>query len=301
MPIKTISRRSTLRTCGILFAALSLSAACFAQIGELHAPTDAIAGSPAMITSTGNGSATFYLSGPGAAAKRDVELGGQISLSAKEVQHAGRYVATICADSCKSIAFFVNAAQPASLTFLVHPSRAPVALNDVISGVALPFDEFHNLVLAPTPINFQLTANNASLLSRTVPTRDGVAWFRTNSSKNAGALQLTASVNDPELHDVASRRVVQQVASDPCNLRIKGQRNAKGIALETEPVRDCAGNPVPDGTVVTFTVNGGNEKSTVDAPIKQGVARAQISQTGPVVISAASGVVMGNELRLGAQ
>jgi hypothetical protein len=71
--------------------------------------------------------------------------------------------------------------------------------------------------------------------------------------------------------------------------------------VETEPVRDCAGNPVPDGTVVTFTARGGNETSTVDAPIKQGIARAQIIAAGPVVISAASGVVMGNELRLGAQ
>ena len=94
---------------------------------------------------------------------------------------------------------------------------------------------------------------------------------------------------------------MQQVASDPCSLRIKGQRTTKGIVVETEPVRDCSGNPVPDGTVVSFTAKNGKETSTVDAPIKQGVARAQILAQGPVVISAASGVVMGNELRLGAQ
>jgi hypothetical protein len=107
---------------------------------------------------------------------------------------------------------------------------------------------------------------------------------------------VSASIND-----VSARRVVQQVASDPCSLRIKGQRTAKGIVVETEPVRDCTGNPVPDGTVVTFTAKDGKEMSTVDAPIKQGVARAQMTASGPVVISAASGVVMGNELRLGAQ
>ena len=71
--------------------------------------------------------------------------------------------------------------------------------------------------------------------------------------------------------------------------------------VETEPVRDCAGNPVPDGTVVTFTAKDGTEASTVDAPIKQGIARAQMTARGPVAISAASGVVMGNELHLGAQ
>ena len=108
--------------------------------------------------------------------------------------------------------------------------------------------------------------------------------------------QLTASIND-----VSARRVVQQVASDPCSLRIKGQRTPKGIIVETDPVRDCSGNPVPDGTVVTFTAKDAKDSSTVDAPIKQGVARAQITATGPVVISAASGVVMGNALHLGAQ
>jgi hypothetical protein len=39
----------------------------------------------------------------------------------------------------------------------------------------------------------------------------------------------------------------------------------------------------------------------VDAPVKQGVAKAQLAASGPVTISAASGVVLGNELRLEAQ
>jgi hypothetical protein len=109
-------------------------------------------------------------------------------------------------------------------------------------------------------------------------------------------VQVAASLND-----VTARRVVQQVASEPCRLRIKAQRTAKGIDVETEPVRDCSGNPVPDGTVVTFTAKNGDETSTVDAPVKQDVARARITTPGPVVISAASGVVMGNELRVGGQ
>jgi hypothetical protein len=57
---------------------------------------------------------------------------------------------------------------------------------------------------------------------------------------------------------------------------------------------------VPDGTIVTFTATVDGEKSTVDAPIKQDVARAEIAASGPATISAASGVVMGNELRMGA-
>jgi hypothetical protein len=284
-----------------LIIAFCLVGFCYAQVSDLRVPANLSAGASASIGTTGSGSATFYLAGPSVAIKRDVKLGEEVSLSAKELQSAGKYVAIVCADSCRSAEFFVSPAKPVSLSFLVHPSRAPVGLNDVISGVAIAFDESRNLVLAPPAINFQLTANGATLMSRSVVAHDGAAWFRTNSGKSAGRLQLTASIHGLSDHDLSVQRVVQQVASDPCNLRIKGQRNAKGIAVETELVRDCAGNPVPDGTVVTFTATGSNQKSTVDAPIKQGIARAQITETGAAVISAASGVVMGNEVRLGAQ
>jgi hypothetical protein len=280
----------------VSLAVLSLAAVSYAQGGELRAPSNPVAGTGASIGTSGSGKATFYLIGPSVSSKREVALGQEISLAPRELQSAGRYLAIVCDSACQSVEFFVAPAKPANLTFLVHPSRAPVSENDVISGVAMPLDEFHNLVLAPSPVVFQLTAHNAAVMSHSATTQGGVAWFRTNSGKSAGALQVTASIND-----VSAKRVVQQVASDPCSLRIKGQRTPKGIVVETEPVRDCSGNPVPDGTVVTFTAKDGKDTSTVDAPIKQGVARAQLTATGPTVISAASGVVMGNELRLGAQ
>lgn len=275
-----------------VFALVTLT---FAQDVSLRPPAAAIAGNPAAIGTEGSGSATLYLVGPSVTAKREIELGQSISLFAKELQTSGRYIAIVCASNCSSVSFFVAPAKPVNLTFLVHPSRAPVAQNDAVSGVALAFDEFHNLVLNPVPVEFQLTAKGSGPMSRKAETRDGIAWFRSSSGRSAEPLQVTASIGG----DVSTRRVVQQVASDPCNLRIKGERTAKGIVVETEPVRDCSGNPVPDGTVVTFTAKSGNETSSVDAPIKQDVARATILAKGPVVISAASGVAMGNEVRIG--
>jgi hypothetical protein len=291
-------------------AALCLAGTCYAQAGELRAPSSAVAGSSISIGTTGTGSATFYLVGPGVSSRRDVNLGGDIQIASSELRNAGKYLAIVCTGSCRSAQFFVTPAAPATLTFLVHPSRAPVGLNDVLSGVALPFDQFRNLVVQPTPVNFQLTAGSATVMSHQVSTQDGVAWFRAASGRSAGPLQVNAlvtaaagdSTRNASTANVSARRIVQQVAADPCNLRIKGQRTAKGIVVETDPVRDCAGNPVPDGTIVTFTARaGGDEKSTVDAPLKKGIARAQMTETGPVVVSAASGVVMGNELHLGAQ
>lgn len=278
----------------LTFAVLCLSSVCAAQ--DIRVPNSAVAGEAASVSTTGSGKATFYLFGPRVARKFDVSLGEEIQLQASDLRGAGEYFALFCSGECHGASFYVAAEKPASLTFLVHPSRVPVAEGDAVSGVAIPFDQFRNLVLAPETISFQLTSGNASLLSRPVRTKDGIAWFRTASGKSAGAVQVVASLND-----LSTRRAVQQVASDPCNLRITGQRTAKGIMVQTEPVHDCAGNPVPDGTIVTFTATAGNEKSTVDAPIKQDIARAQIVASGAAVISAASGVVMGNELRVGAR
>jgi len=273
---------------------LSLAGVGVAQ--ELRVPASVTAGEETAISTTGNGKATFYLLGPGLANKSEVSLGEEIHLRSQDLRNAGDYLAILCAETCRSSSFYVTAAQPAGLSFLVHPSRVPAGMGEAVSGVALPFDQFHNLVLDPVTVNFQLTAGNASLLSRAVRTQNGVAWFRTNSGKSAGKLQIVAT-----LGAVSSSRAVQQVAADPCNLRIKGLRTPKGIVVETDPVRDCSGNPVPDGTIVTFSAAGADGRSTVDAPIKQGVARAQIEASGPQVISVASGVVMGNELRVGGQ
>ena len=279
-----------------LIAIVCPALVCRAQVEGLRPPASVVAGRETSISTTGRGKATFYLAGPSTSTKREVSLGEDIRLPPAEVQSAGRYVAVICSEACQSAAFYVTAAKPSTLSFLVHPSRVAVGQSDAVSGVALPFDPFRNLVVEPVTIDFRLTAGAAPLMSRAMRTRDGVAWFRASSGKSAGALEVAAALND-----LAAHRVVRQVASDPCNLRIKGQRTAKGLVVETEPVHDCGGNPVPDGTIVTFTATEASGKSTVDAPIKQGIARARIAASGPTVISVASGIVMGNELRLEAE
>jgi hypothetical protein len=279
-----------------LSLALCLDGLCAAEDSGVRVPTSVIAGEPATISTMGSGRATFYVLGPGISRKSDVRLGEEIHLDSQYTRNAGAYQVIVCADTCQSATFYVTADKAAALTFLVHPSRVPVSQSNAVSGVAIPFDQFRNLIFTPLNVNFQLTTGNTLLLSRAVRTQDGVAWFRNASGRSAGALQVVAS-----LDEVSARRVVQQVASDPCNLRIEGERTKTGIMVQTEPVHDCSGNPVPDGTIVTFTAVEQNGKSTVDAPIKQGIARAQISGPGGAVISAASGVVMGNEVRVGAQ
>ena len=275
---------------------LCLSSVCLGQGVEFRPPSAVTAGQSTTISTSGSGDGTFYVLGPGHASKQKVRLGQDITIGADQLNVAGRYLAILCSTKCQSAAFYVSPISPASLSFLVHPSRVPVKQPDAISGVAIPYDKFHNLVAAPLTIDFQLKSSSGEGMSRAAPTRYGVAWFRASSGLRAGSAQVAASIGQ-----LSVRRIVQQVAGDPCNLRMTGHRNAKGILVQTQPVRDCSGNPVPDGTIVTFTENGPDGKSSVDTPVKQGIAQGQLLATGPVVISVASGVVMGNQLRMEAK
>jgi hypothetical protein len=264
-----------------------------AQAAELRPPAQATAGTPFSIASSGAGEGTFYLIGPAQISKRKVN-GGEIAVQADEVEQAGTYTAILCADQCTSVHFYVRQAQASRLSLLVHPSRVPVAASNAISAVAFVFDRFHNLVLSPQKVNFKVVPPEGAAISQSKTTANGAAWIRLTPARKGGPAKVGASIGD-----VAEMRVVQQVASDACNLRIKAVPGPKGISVETDPVRDCSGNFVPDGTVVSFTKTDSSGKTTVDAPIKRGVARVEMAVSGPARISVASGVVNGNELSLG--
>ena len=138
---------------------------------------------------------------------------------------------------------------------------------------------------------------NGSGAAHTVTSHDGLASIDASSGPKAGAAQFVASVGNTSV-----RRVVQQVASDPCERSLRmhvSQRNKDNIVVETDPVRDCTGNAVPDGTIVTFIQTSAKGTSTVDARIKKGIARAELPADGSANISVAAGVVLGNDLHVG--
>ena len=270
----------------LLSAALTLLET--AQAAELHVPATVTAGSGLTFSSSGSGSATMYLFGPGSAVKRQVDLGQQIQLSADDLQNAGRYTVVIGDDSA---VFFVTAAPVNSIAFLARPSRVPAATSNVITGTAFLFDKYQNLVLQPEPVKFELEEDGQTT-TRSETSKGGVAFTKLDSSRKAGPAQFVATSGSASV-----RRVVQQVASDPCNIRMSAQPNKNGVLVRTDPIRDCSGNPVPDGTIVTFTATDSQGKSTVDARIKRGIAEAQLPVSNGATISVASGVVVGNEIQ----
>jgi hypothetical protein len=280
-----------LRLIQFAFLLAALLFAHVADAAELRVPTDATAGAEVTIPTSGSGEGTFSLVGPGTAIKRAVKLGEPIRLSANDLQFAGRYIAVLNGSSNDSGVFYVAPGKPADVAFLARPSRVPASTRQVISGTAFIFDANHNLITQPTAVNFNLGVSNGKPETRTVTSRDGVAYVIFDSGRQAGAAQFTASFS---ANDV--RRVVQVTASDPCNLRMRAQPAKNGVLVETDPIRDCAGNPVPDGTIVTFTEVDSSGRSTVDARIKKGVAQALLPQSESAQLSVAAGVVVGNEI-----
>jgi hypothetical protein len=276
-----------------LIVALCWFAEDCARAAELHVPQNAVAGQPLSIGTSGSG--TLYLVGPGQVIKKEFKS-GSVDIKGEELRSAGRWIAVVRGDSKQSQVFWVKPGKPGKLNFLARPSRVPVARPNVISGVTFVFDQYQNLILDPTPVNFNLSVGGAGS-TKTVTSREGVAWINSASAPKAGAAQFVASVNDTSV-----TRVVQQVAADPCErsfrMHVAGH-TAQNTIVETDPIRDCSGNPVPDGTIVTFIQTDKTGKSTVDARIKKGTARAELPASDNATITVAAGVVLGNELRVG--
>jgi hypothetical protein len=264
-----------------------------ANAAELRAPEVVQAGQAFAIHVEGSGQATFYLVGPDLVMKRIVNLGSDVQIESGDVQVAGSYRVTVCDQSCTSATFEVEAGQPAHLSFFLHPSRVPVSTRDSIEATAFVFDPFFNLILTPATVDFRVTPANGPAFSRESSARNGVTWIRMDSTPREGPVKVTAVFGKVE-----EARVVQQVAAEACGLHLKAEENGRIATLETDPVRDCSGNALPDGTIVSFTKVDQAGRSTVDVPIKKSVAKAQFSITGPSRVSVACGVVLGNEVAL---
>jgi hypothetical protein len=277
----------------LLVVALAVSA--LGQSANLRAPSDVAAGNAFSIASSGSGNGTFYLVGPNHVLKQSVRLGQDIQVSGADVPASGMYQAVACgSDGCTSADFYIRPAAPARLSFLVHPSRVPVSAANAINATALVFDRFQDTILRPTPVEFRFSPASAASYTRKETTNRGIAWLQMGSLAKQGALQVVASVGE-----IGEPRVIQQVASEACGLRMTATSNSANVRVQTDPIRDCSGNPLPDGTIVSFTKTDQAGRSTVDTPIKRGIATAQFTLAGPARISLACGVVLGNEISIG--
>jgi len=276
----------------ILIGIILLPYCAAAQSSSLRFPQRLEAGTAFSTPSSGSGSGTLYVVGPGGVLRREIQLGDSIAFGAGDFPNAGHYTAILAAaSSTQSSQFDVVPSKPARVSFLAKPSRLPVNRSQGISGVGYIFDRFGNLTLDPQPVSFALSDGSGRTQTQTTSSHHGVAWVRMNSAAKAGPATFQASVGN-----VREKRVVQQVPGDPCSIRITAHASGNRVVLQTDPIRDCSGNAVPDGTIVSFTETYLGSQSTVDVPIKRDVARTELPSRNGAVISVASGIVMGNEI-----
>jgi len=256
-------------------------------------PKTVEAGASFSIQTAGSGKATLYIVGPGQALKRDVDLGGAVAFAEGSLHSAGHYIALLTNEVSTQSGQFdvVPATKPAELSFLAKPSRLQVSQHDGITGAVYVFDAFHNLVVAPLSVSFELANPGGAVQKRIVLTHNGSAWTGMDSSAQQGIDKFVARVEG-----ATSTRVIAQVPGDPCGLKMSARLSGQQLQVATEPVRDCSGNPVPDGTIVTFTETYNGDQSTVDEPLKHGIAVAQMPPHPGATISVASGVVLGNQI-----
>jgi hypothetical protein len=276
-----------------LLGALVLPAcAVFGQ--SLQLPHTVVAGNAFTLATNGSGKAVLYIVGPAQSLRREVQLGQPISFAAGELYGAGHYVAVIVEGaSTETGEFDVQPSnQVGSLGFLAKPSRLPVNIHNGISGAVYVFDPYHNLITTPMPVTLELAGANGASQSRTVMTKNGLAWATMDSAAKEAAARFTAHAGA-----VSSTRIINQVPGDPCSISISARPSGSRLEVQTAPVRDCSGNTIPDGTIVTFTESQGDSQSTVDVPLKQGIASVLMPANRGAKISAASGVVAGNEIR----
>jgi hypothetical protein len=264
-----------------------------AQGGGMTVPATVEAGSAFSIQSSGSGKAALYIVGPGQVLKRDVNLGETISIPAGSLYQAGHYVVVLAGESSRESGSLdvLPASKPAELSFLAEPSRLAVGLHNGITGAAYVFDAYRNVIVAPAPVSFELSSPSGATQKRTVTTQNGAAWIAMDSTAQQGADKFMAQIDG-----VSSTRVIGQVPGDPCGLKMSAKPSGNEVELETGPVRDCSGNAVPDGTIVTFTESYRDSQSTVDVPLKRGIAKVDIPAHSGATISVASGVVMGNQI-----
>ena len=284
-----MSAASQLALCAI---ALASAVPLVAQSATVTPPKTVAAGSAFAIETSGSGRATLFIVGPGQFIKRDIQLGEAASFPAETLYNAGRYVVALSGAASVASQFdVVPAADPKTLSFLARPSRLPVGLHDGITGAVYVFDAFQNLIMSPVQVSFELTSPSGAEQKRAVTTQYGAAWTALDSSAAQGADKFVARAGE-----ISSTRVIGQVPGDPCTLKMTAKPSNGQIALETDPVRDCSGNAVPDGTIVTFTETWSDDRSTVDVPLKRGVAKAEMPAHPGATITVASGVTLGNQI-----
>jgi adhesin/invasin len=160
---------------------------------------------------------------------------------------------------------------PANLALAAAPSTLPV--DDLSTLTAAATDQFGNPVADGVVVSF--TTSFGALSDNSATTVNGVATA-TLSSTLPGTAVVTATVGS-----LSATALVTFTPGAPANLSLiaaPGALQVSNLSALTVTVTDQFGNPVADGTLVSFSTNLGVATPAVAATVN-GVATATLSST----------------------
>lgn len=159
-------------------------------------------------------------------------------------------------------------------------------------ALVVPFDDYGNPVAEGTPLTLRILHPGDVLEQQTLTVTNLLAWGWVRSRTRAGRAVVSASVGDAHGPDATYDEVPTWPApfglsASPLNLPADGRQL---LTLRTDLIRDRFGNPMIDGTLVTFVVEvAGSEPRFVPAYTVDGAAEAQLqapTEPGTVTVRA---------------
>jgi hypothetical protein len=159
-------------------------------------------------------------------------------------------------------------------------------------AVSVPFDRFGNPVANGTPVNMRALHPGDQLELKDTETRNLVAWSRIYSRTRAGrtTISMTAADKhgpDANFMEVPGWPVPFSLSASPTNLPADGRQL---VTIRSDVIRDRYGNPMLDGTLVTFVVDTPQgQPRFIPAYTIDGVAKAQLqapSEPGKLTVRA---------------
>lgn len=142
-------------------------------------------------------------------------------------------------------------------------------------AVVIPFDQYGNPIAEGTPVQMRALHPGEHLTQYTPKVKHLLAWQRMYSRTTAGRTVITANIGrvyGPEaiLMEIAGWPEPFTITADPPTLPADGFQL---ITLRTSIIRDKNDNILPDGTQLTFVMNGADGRTrTIPAQIVDGVA-----------------------------
>ncbi|GAC1637093.1 MAG: hypothetical protein NVS4B8_01470 [Herpetosiphon sp.] len=168
----------------------------------------------------------------------------------------------------------------------------------------LPVDRLGNPVDTGTPVRTRVRHPTGSTDEKLVSVKHLVAWMRIFSGTRAGRTTVgvqSRAAYGPEdtLTEYAGRPDSITVSNTPVTLPADGRSL---MLLRTDLLQDRYANPVPDGTLVTFVVDGlTGDQRRIPALTIAGVAEAPLQaplQSGLVNVTAIVGTVASRPIHI---